>query len=106
VVRAALRSGHAPVRDRQARAGKADVHAGRVACVRRRVRGGRRRTLWSRLRHALHLKGCSAKVPPGLHATRVEGDAAATRPPYPATEKRIALEAVRPDVSAIDNVTR
>ena len=46
------------------------------------------------------------KVPPGLHTTRPEREAAATRPSYRATEKRIVLEAVRPDVSAIDNVTR
>ena len=51
-------------------------------------------------------EGYGAKVPPGLHTTRFEGDAAATRPLYPTTEKRIVLEAVRPDVSAIDNVTR
>jgi hypothetical protein len=46
------------------------------------------------------------KVPPGLHTTRPERAAVSARTPYRATENRIVLEAVRPDVSAIDNVTR
>jgi hypothetical protein len=46
------------------------------------------------------------KAPPGLHTTRPERDAAAARPSDPATEKWIVLEAVRPEVSAMDNVTR
>jgi len=46
------------------------------------------------------------KVPPGLHTTRPEREAISARDPYRAAEKRIVLDAVRPEVSAIDNVTR